>query len=337
MSKHVVRPRHAGKDAPREASRRPRTSLVAGMAGVLLFASLAAISVSQVAASGGDPTVTTSTGVVTHGAITTTPNNVGWLLRCDYSHSSHDDPIMMPDMMGMSHLHDFFGNTSTIADSTVPSMEASATTCGTGADTAGYWAPALFVNGKIVSPNQTRQQIYYRFKYAPGTKVVPMPQDLRLVVGNPKATFVADNPALADAASGGRGIYWECDGNTAVHYAAPPSCSTGVVVENVQFPSCWDGQLNHGVGSLNDNEHLTNTPNFGSCPAKFPIALPRISLKVKYVIGTKGNAVTLGSGPAASAHADFWNTWQPQGLRYLVDKCINAGISCGTNPIAPMG
>jgi len=279
----------------------------------------------------------TTTGVETFGAIKTTTSTVGWLLRCSYSHSGTSDPIMMPSMPGMSHLHDFFGNVSTSADSTLASMESSKTTCGTAADTAGYWAPALMVHGKLIPPNQTSQQIYYRSKYASGVTVVPLPQDLRVVVGNSTATSVAANPALTGAAAGNQGIYWECDGNTTVHYTLPPSCSGGVILENVQFPSCWNGVLAHNHGALNDNADLAYAPNGGNCPAGFPYAMPRISLKVKYTVGTDGTAVTLASGPAASAHADFWNTWQPAGLSYLVAKCINAGISCGTNPVAPMG
>ena len=283
-------------------------------------------------AGGSTSVVVTSTGVVTHGAIASNENTVGWLLRCDYSHSGTDDPIMMPGMAGMSHRHDFFGNVSTNASSTVVSMLASGTSCGTAADTAAYWTPSLYVNGQLVPPDQTSQQIYYRFKYPAGTQVVPMPTDLRIVVGNHTATSIAENPALS-----GEELYWECDGNSSTHYVQPPSCSSGVILENIQFPSCWDGTLGHGLGSLNDDAHLAYTPNGQACPAAYPIALPRISLKVKYEVGTNGNAVTLSSGPAAGAHADFWNTWQPAGLRYLVAKCINAGISCGTNPVAPVG
>jgi Domain of unknown function (DUF1996) len=311
----------------------PATPVVA----LTVAASLVLTMQQQSAVAGQGADSVTSNGVHTHGSVKTTTSTIGWLLRCDYSHSGSDDPIMMPGMPGMSHLHDFFGNKSTNAASTLASMEKAGSTCGTAADTAGYWAPALLVNGRIVPPTQTSQQIYYRFKYAADVKVVPLPQDLRVVVGDMHARTVAANPALRSAASGGKGIYWECDGNTAKHYTLPPSCSRGIILENVQFPSCWDGKLSHGKGALNDNAHLAYAPDGGRCPSGFPIAMPRISLKVKYTVGKVGSVVTLSSGPATSAHADFWNTWQPAALRFLVDKCINAHISCGTNPSAPMG
>lgn len=296
---------------------------------VLTVAALGLLTARVASAGGSDATVTTSTGVVTHGGIDTTKYTVGWLLRCDYSHSLSDDPIVHPGMPGMSHRHDFYGNASTDANSTYSSMEAAGTTCGTAADTAGYWSPSLYVNGTLVRPDTTSQQIYYRNRYPAGTTVETIPADLRVVLGNAHATSAADNPALQGSDPA---IYWLC-GSGDTHYGSPPSCSGGVIELNAQFPSCWDGTLTHA----DDTAHLYYAPSDKACPAAFPHPLPRISLKVKYNVGTDGSKVTLASGPAYTIHADFFNTWQPTGLQYLMDRCINAHVSCGTNPIAPMG
>ena len=224
MQRHALSRPSLSRSSTRDARRR----LLALALALAVPAALALVSGQGPASAGqGSPTVT-KTGVETFGAIKTTTSTVGWLLRCAYSHSGTNDPIMMPSMTGMSHLHDFFGNVSTSADSTLASMEASKTSCGTSADTAAYWAPALLVHGKLIPPDQTSQQIYYRSKYASGVTVVPLPQDLRVVVGSSMATRVADNAALTGAAAGNQGIYWECDGNTTVHYTLPPSCSRGV-------------------------------------------------------------------------------------------------------------
>lgn len=285
---------------------------------------------SDTAVAGDGPEVVTSTGVVTHGSIESNANTVGWLLMCSYSHSNQDDPIVHPGQPGASHQHDYFGNQSAAAASTYASMTAAPTSCGTAADTAGYWQPSVQVlaNGTWTTlvPNQVRQQVYYRARYPSGTLVETIPADLRVTVGNASAATAADNPALASGA-----IYWECYGTTTVHYQAPPlACSgTDTILENVQMPSCWDGVLTH----QNDTAHVTNTPPDAGCPAAFPHALPRISLKVKYQVGHP-DAVRLSSGNSYSAHADFWNTWRQPGLDYLVARCINAGISCGTDPIA---
>ena len=45
-----------------------------------------------------------------------------FLVECDYSHMAEDDPIVYPGAPGASHLHVFFGNTSTNANSTVKSL-----------------------------------------------------------------------------------------------------------------------------------------------------------------------------------------------------------------------
>jgi hypothetical protein len=48
-----------------------------------------------------------------------------------------------PKQPGASHLHDFFGNTTTNAFSTYAGMLAGGTNCQEPGDTAAYWAPAL--------------------------------------------------------------------------------------------------------------------------------------------------------------------------------------------------
>src|SRR6185369_4163416 len=82
-----------------------------------------------------------------------------FVLRCPYSHSLPDDPIVFPGQPGVSHLHDFLGNTSTDAFSTYGSMTLSSatTTCPpTTGDTSGYWIMALFKNGVQVEPSDPK-------------------------------------------------------------------------------------------------------------------------------------------------------------------------------------
>lgn len=276
--------------------------------------------------------VLTSTGVRTNGAIKTTQFTIGWLLRCKHAETLTDDPIMHPGMPGMSHNHDFFGNLGTNADSTYASMTASKTACLTTADTAAYWQPTLreLVDGKwqTASPTSSGQQIYYRGRYSKGVVVQPMPADLRITTGNAMATSLADNSALT-----GDNISWECTGGSDKSYTSPSLDCGKVVEEVVAFPSCWDGVLTH----VNDSAHVAYAPDMGRCPSNFPIAMPRISLRVKFPVAKGTTAFALASGATYTAHADFWNTWQQRGLNYLVANCINAKVSCGTNPVAPMG
>ena len=51
-----------------------------------------------------------------------------FVVKCGFSHTAPNDPIVHPGMTGMSHSHDFFGNRGTDADSTAASLLGGATT-----------------------------------------------------------------------------------------------------------------------------------------------------------------------------------------------------------------
>jgi Domain of unknown function (DUF1996) len=254
---------------------------------------------------------------------TSQASSPGWLLKCALAKSLPDDPIVHPAMPGMSHLHDFFGNTSANATSTYQSMRAATTTCPAG-DTAGYWVPAVFRDGAKVAPagRGVREQIYYRANnLAPGTHIEPFPPDLRMVAGNSHAMSTSENPKL------GKEIYWGCSDNSVggKPMSPPTSCPTGIISLHVGFPNCWDGKLTH----VDDTAHL-RYPSGGVCPSGFPHALPRLILRNEYPVGTTTGTITLSSGPTVTAHGDFWNTWDQAKLQHLVDTCLNAASNCGT-------
>lgn len=308
---------------------------------------------------GGTKTVTTATGVVTHGAITTTKDTIGWLLTCPVSHRLSDDPITAPGVPGGAHSHDFTGNASINAFSTLASMEdpsnavsnttfnggqaEAGTSCdlptyapGTAGDTAAYWRPTLYANGQVVQTG-VKDQIYYRAKTLSG-HFEPYPQDARIIVGSHTATSVDTNPAIVD-----EHLYWECNGDTGTHYAVPVAKCTSLLL-NVVFPQCWDGQpMDHTDVHNTDNHHFGYAAN-DACPAAFPIQVPQLSEKFKYDDVPAGALLQFSADPGMgdmlmplyTAHADFWNTWNPVALQYLVTNCLNAAISCGTNPITPL-
>ena len=75
------------------------------------------------------------------------PRGTNFFSDCRFSHSAPDDPIVRPGLPGASHPHEFFGNTSTDARSSLQSLLAHGTTCMRKADTAAYWVPALYRSG----------------------------------------------------------------------------------------------------------------------------------------------------------------------------------------------
>ncbi len=72
-------------------------------------------------------------------------------VECVLSHRAQVDPIVAPGRPS-GHMHDFFGNRSTGANSTYASMQSGSTNCTLSGDKAGYWVPTLIgSNGAIVA------------------------------------------------------------------------------------------------------------------------------------------------------------------------------------------
>jgi len=246
-----------------------------------------------------------------------------FVLRCAYSHTLMDDPIVFPGQPGASHMHDFFGNVTANAFSTVDSMLAGETTCRVPSDTAGYWTPTASVDGVQIRPGVMR--IYY---LGPSSgRVETIPPGLQMVAGNRDATTPAENPH----------VRWNCGQTTEVHtpnedtpYDCTPWSSYSFVdgvVAVIDFPSCWNGQ------GLQPGD--VTYPANGFCPSGFEHVLPKLServhLGVMNPLAADGTvALTFSNGPWYAMHADFWNTWQQELLDQLVADCLVAKVHCGS-------
>jgi Domain of unknown function (DUF1996) len=247
-----------------------------------------------------------------------------FVLRCPYSHSLPDDPIVFPGQPGASHLHDFFGNTSVNASSTFETMLAGETNCRVPSDTAGYWAPAGFLNGVQLRPGVMR--IYYLAPAATGTPGT-IPAGLQMVGGNKEAQSPGENPHVS----------WSCGQTTSVstpHRDMPYDCRPWAqyafvdgIVASIDFPSCWNG-----IGLRPED---VTYPEGGTCPPGFGNVIPKLSERVHYGVmnplGPDGTlAFQLSSGPPYTMHADFWNTWVQERLDQLVADCLVAKVHCGS-------
>jgi hypothetical protein len=245
-----------------------------------------------------------------------------FVVRCRYSHTLRDDPILFPGQAGASHSHDFFGNKSVDAFSTVNSLLSSRTTCRPSSDTAPYWAPTAFMNGKRIEPKAMR--IYYLGNAGQHTETIPA--GLKVIGGNRDAVSAAGNPH----------VRWYCGETREVRTPrreAPYDCSpwsehgfVDGIIAIVNLPNCWDG-----VGL--ELANVTYQVN-GACPAGFPHVLPRLSQRIHYGVMNPTNAdgsvgLSLSSGPYWSMHSDFWNTWQQERLDELVQTCLVALVHCG--------
>jgi len=236
---------------------------------------------------------------------------INFVSVCRYSHSNQDDPIVYPGAPNATHHHDFFANTTTNADSTLASLRAGGSTCRIQGDTAGYWAPSLYANGKLVQPTLAR--IYYVPGRKDHTTIKPPPAGLKILAKG-------DNVA----------VRWSCVGreDRGQPQATPPTCPQGThLVEHIRFPDCWDGR------NLDTPDHMSNMTfaRAGDCPSSHPVPLPAILFNIHYP--TQGGNIALGfPDKPVAAHADFFNAWNQTTLDRLVRECINAGLHCGANP-----
>jgi hypothetical protein len=135
-------------------------------------------------------------------------------VACGFSHRNQDDPIVHPRHRGRSHDHTYFGNTSTSAASTPASLRsAGQTTCNLAADTAAYWAPTLFRDGRAVEPLGA-VVVYARRTF---DAVDPFPAGLKVIAGN----------AAARTAQSRRVTYWSCGDKSGERSATVPTCPAG--------------------------------------------------------------------------------------------------------------
>lgn len=236
-------------------------------------------------------------------------HGASFAVKCDFTHRNSDDPIVHPGRQGAAHSHDFFGNRSTRARSTHASLLRGATSCRRPDDTAAYWVPTLYRNGRAVTP--LRAQIYYRGGRDPSS-ARPHPAGFKMIAGSHKATTPQD-PRI---------VSWGCGETSGVEGRSDvPVCPRGHSLRlRIRFQDCWDGRR---LDSPDHASHVAHSKR-GRCSARHPVVLPTISFNVVYPI-SGGPGVTLASGSRHSAHADFFNAWKQSTLSALVRRCINQG------------
>lgn len=257
---------------------------------------------------------------------------------CALSHTAPDDPIVYPTSVatdpthsghvagdgdgavgtddgstGHSHLHQFFGNTSTDSASTMDSLLGADTTCQKKLDKAAYWAPALFDHDEVVRP--TKSTAYYRV--APGvepTAIEAFPPGLKMIAGDADA----QEPQSADLAG------WSC-GTSSIQTTEPSMCPSSAPLRAViTFPDCWNGV---DIDSGDHRSHMTNSTD-GRCPESHPVHVPQLTFAITYPIFGEGHDLRLASGSTGTLHSDFINSWHQDSLEEEVGNCLRRNITC---------
>ena len=253
-------------------------------------------------------------------------NVAQFVVECDLSHLAYDDPIVLPDLPGESHYHQFFGNTAVTADPDYAKVSGADTTCRQSRDTASYWAPTLMdPMGRVIEP--VKFTAYYR--PGPGidpASVVAYPPDFQMVAGNSISGELQSTDVVA----------WSC-GTGRLREQTPPVCAdesgfSGMFGRQdsrtlrmlVTFPDCWDGDR---LSSFGSGAHVEYSES-GHCPEDHPVAIPQLLMAIDYP-PVDPTDLSLSSGAIETGHADFWNVWDQDKLEEEVRLCLNRDLVCG--------
>ena len=281
--------------------------------------------------------------------------------RCDYSHMNFDDPVLFYNQPNAAHLHTYFGNTESKAGSTSASLlNFGNSTCSGGTfNRSAYWIPSMVdtANGRPIAPNDDRSlynsdlEIYYKVGYqGVGYRdLVPFPNGLQMIAGNPASGTTPPSPAR----NGEFPVTYYCESSLATDRARQdegtgiPICTSGeVLVMDIDFPQCWDGQnlrsangrshVEYGRWGGNEDGTTPISENRG-CPPSHPVGMPHVEMFVRWRVppGTDTRNWRLSSdnytnSPGGySGHADYVFAWDPSAFPTLKERCYVTQQDCG--------
>ncbi|AVT33987.1 MULTISPECIES: DUF1996 domain-containing protein [unclassified Plantactinospora] len=243
-----------------------------------------------------------------------------FLADCPYSHRLPDDPIIYPGLPGASHMHSFFGATTTNAYTNLADLLNSNTTCNPRVDVSSYWVPTLYADNVPVEPAIVT--FYYlgegvRSDIVANTQ--PLPLGLRIVAGNARATG-PDSTTISR---------WSC--LHAGHVGASKdfvNCPSGTMLESyLDFPQCWNGR---DLDSPDHKSHMAYPVN-QACPPSHPVAVPKLRQVLRYPVSGNPARFRLASGGGFTMHGDFFNAWPEAEMLRRVRDCIRPVIKCGAD------
>lgn len=291
-----------------------------------------------------------------------TPNGQGqFRFSCQYSHFNYDDPIVYPGAQGRgkAHLHMYWGNTLTNAETTTTSLvNTGGGSCqGYEANRTAYWMPALLdANNKVVIPYEII--MYYKVPAELAAAAKEMPQGLKMIAGN--ASGNTDSSLFF-----ANGIQWQCytgsinytyEGQT-IPNTCPANTQANVTASGhgyssadtfpiklnaiIYFPTCL--KLNgDGTPVLDSADHKSHAAYYTSngrgglkCPDTHPYVMPQVSYHVAWS-GTENytgwylSSDRMGTvkPSGTTLHADWFGGWNSQVLKQWTQGCINQGQNC---------
>ena len=272
---------------------------------------------------------------------------------CMPGHLKSDDPIVYPGQPGKSHLHQFFGNDTTDANSTYASLRAAGnSTCMSPLNRSAYWMPAVLNGlGKVVRPDYVT--IYYKRRPLTDPIVsdpnhpqyqgqgIKLPNGLRFIFGRDMLNLAAPQTGAMSFA---------CDGPTAPtgkswknFEDAQAECSVGNRIgARINAPDCWDGK------SLDSPDHRSHV-SYGSygdwgyykCPTTHPYVIPAFTMAAwftqaageTYSLVSDDMDTSPGHKRGDTFHADFFMAWDPVVHDMWEKNCIDKMLNCSAGDL----
>ena len=289
--------------------------------------------------------------------VVTDPMLGAFRMFCTAGQLVRDDPLVYPGQPGVSHLHQFFGNTGTNANSTYQSLRTTGgTTCGqssTPFNRSAYWFPAMLDGvGNVVKFDYIT--LYYKRNAASDPlcslssakhlgQCVDLPNGLKFVFGyNMQTLSVGDGMAFwtcwidengTPPPSGATGRY----SNLADLAAA--GCPVGAhIVVAASGPNCWDGV---NLDAADHRSHMSygtgpwySPQLFNACPADHPYMIPDMEVLVHFTVDANlatwhlvSDEMVAGARAGSTFHMDYWEGWSPTVKAMWHAGCINLHLS----------
>ncbi|WP_328598151.1 DUF1996 domain-containing protein [Croceibacterium salegens] len=248
------------------------------------------------------------------------------------------------DIGGNEHLHIFFGNTGTNANSTYESLRQSGdSTCRNMLNRSAYWQPAMIgtlTDGSEAVVVEEFTNFYYKRRPASDPEIegipVAIPRGLKFVFGGPS------HPAqfkCIDETGNKNVTQW-----VPTLQKALSLCAAGQHIDMQQStPNCWDGR---NLDSPDHNSHLSYTIRDSStgwkqrCPATHPYVIPKLNfqrifkIRADDVTSTWRLSSDMSGYPAGTmAHADYMMAWNDEIMGRIMAACIDQLLSCSAGDL----
>jgi hypothetical protein len=291
---------------------------------------------------------------------------------CTAGQLLQDDPLVYPGQPGVSHLHQFAGNTGTNASSNYQSLRTSGgTTCGNSAapvQRSAYWIPAMLDGvGNAVKPDK----IMTYYKRIPASNpacgapdaahvgyCTDLPNGLRFIFGYNMTTGLTG--PLDTNWAGYDSIRFTCvdrEGGatagpaTGIYHSLAEVVAAGCPANawlNVAatIPDCWDGvnldTADHRSHMAPANGAYIAVGDHRACPADHPYLIDNISAQfffttdANFVAGKwhlSSDEMVPGAIPGSTMHMDYWEAWSPAIKATWHQYCLNGHLSCSSGDL----